>query len=88
MKFVQNLAMLATMLLASAGAYARGPVPIVDFENARVVTATGKPLTAEEVRKAVAVAAEGDGWSVDDAGPDKLRATLNRNGHVVTVDIA
>ncbi len=87
MKFAQNLAILATVLLAGSCAYARGPVPIVDFENVRIVTATGRHLTAEEVRKAVAVAAEADGWSVDGDGRDKLRATLNRNGHVVTVDI-
>lgn len=87
MKFVQNLAMLTAVLLASTGAYARGTVPIVDFENVRIVTATGKPLTAEEVSKAVAFAAEKMGWTVDVASPDKLRATLNLNGHTVTVDI-
>ena len=81
----------AVLLLMSAVSQAQGrtPVPIVDHENVTVVTASGKPLRADQVMQAIQKAASGNKWEILKAPEsNKLSATLRvRNKHTVVVGI-
>jgi hypothetical protein len=88
MKSSVALLVAASALLASSGAYARGGVPIVNFENVQVVTGTGKPVDADAVKKAITSAATSRGWTIEAVERDKLQATYNVNRHSIMVDIS
>jgi hypothetical protein len=88
MKIVQKLAVLIAILFASAGACARGTVPVVNFEDNQITTGSGKTLAAEEVRKLITAAAGAKRWTVTAAGREKMQATLNVRSHAVVVDVA
>jgi hypothetical protein len=64
------------------------PVPIQNVDNATVISAAGKPLSADQVREAIVRAGVGLGWIVKEAGPGKLVGTLVLRTHTAVVDIA
>jgi hypothetical protein len=72
----------ATLVLAACM-----PMPIYNVSDAPVTTPTGKAPTATQVRAAIITAGTSLGWSVKDAGPGKLEATLHLRTHTAVVDI-
>lgn len=89
MKLLKIL-MFALALLACAPAMARTPVPVVDFPDQPVSTASGKALAADQVVQAVRSAAVARKWVVTAAADGKLTASLSWNGnkHSISVLIA
>ena len=83
----QSLALL--MSLVSLGAMGREVVPVVDYTNIPVSTASGKPLTAEQVRDVIVSAGQSNKWEIARRpGQDLLTATLEVRGkHTVVVTI-
>jgi hypothetical protein len=77
-------AALAAALLTACAV----PVPIQNVNNAAVISAAGKPLSADQVREAIIRAGVGLGWIVKEAGPGKLVGTLVLRTHTAVVDIA
>jgi hypothetical protein len=75
---------LATAILAACAV----PAPIQNIDNATVVSAAGKPLSADQVREAIVRAGVGLGWIIKDAGRGKLVGTLILRTHTAVVDIA
>ena len=63
------------------------PVPIQNVDNATVVSAAGKPLSANKVREVIVGAGAGLGWVIQDAGPGKLVGTIALRTHLAVVDI-
>jgi len=55
--------------------------------EAPVATASGKAMTAAQVRSAIMAAGAALGWQMADAGPGKLVGTLNLRTHQAVVDI-
>lgn len=87
---ILHLTLAALLSLGALQAQAqRLPVPIVNHENVVVAAASGKQLTAADVRKAILVAAEATGrkWSVAEAGPGRLIATYHVRTHTVSAEI-
>ena len=66
----------------------RALVPIVDYKDVTVGTTSGKPVTAEQVRDAIAAAGKRLNWDMALAANSGLVGTLVvNNKHTVSVDI-
>ena len=76
-------AVLAAALLTACAV----PVPIQNVDNATVISAAGKALSADQVRDAIVRAGTGLAWIIKDAGPGKLVGTLVLRTHTAVVDI-
>ena len=74
-------AVLAVAVVACA------TVPIMNVDNAPVLTAAGKQPTAEQVRMAIMRAGAALGWQMKEEGPNKLVGTLMLRNHTAVVDI-
>jgi hypothetical protein len=87
---ILRLFLVAVLSLASLQAMAqRQPVPIINHENIPVQAASGKQLTAEQVKKAIMTASAPRDWTISEAGPGKLVGTLHVRGkHTIVVEIA
>jgi hypothetical protein len=81
--------LFACALAAGPAQAQRTPVPIVNHPNVAVVTSSGKPIQAEQVKQAIQEAARVKGWTLAYEPGDKILATLVvRNKHTVMVEIA
>jgi len=61
--------------------------PILNIQDAPVVSQAGKPLNADQVRAAIQRACAALGWTVKDAGPGKLNATIVLRSHSAEIEI-
>jgi len=61
--------------------------PIMNVDNTAVASASGKPLTQDEVRGAIVRAGAALGWQMKDEGPNKLIGTLMLRSHTAVVEI-
>jgi hypothetical protein len=76
------------LVAVAVPAFARSPVPIVDFKDQAIVLAGGKTSTAAQVRDAIIQAAASLGWTLAPEGESKFVATLVvRNKHTVVTDV-
>lgn len=81
---------LVILGLVAPAAYARGSVPIVNHENVIVATASGRTLTADEVKAAITAAGAGTKytWTFSSGEPGTLIAsTLVRGKHTAVVTV-
>jgi hypothetical protein len=62
-------------------------VPIYNVSDVPATTASGKALTANQVRQGIISAGSALGWRMVDAGPGRLEGTLNLRTHAAVVDI-
>jgi hypothetical protein len=76
--------LLGCFALASCATTA---VPIHQVRDAAVITASGKPVSAAQVRQAIITAGTSLGWRIADAGPSRLEGTLSLRAHTAVVDI-
>jgi hypothetical protein len=61
--------------------------PILNIVDAPVTSATGQPLTQEQVKGAIVRAGAALGWQMKVSGPGLLTATLILRKHTAIVDI-
>ena len=61
--------------------------PILNVADAPVTSASGKPLTNDQVKSAIIRAGAGLGWIMKEAGPGKLTANLAVRKHTAEVEI-
>ena len=67
----------------------RALVPIVDYKDVTVATSSGKPVTSEQVREAIAAAGKRLTWDMAFAANNGLVGTLVvNNKHTVSVSIS
>jgi hypothetical protein len=87
MKFLTKTLFICTAIFAFS-ANARTPVPVINYENVTIATASGKSLQIEQVKQAISSAAASKGWTVAYSTDGSLLATLVvRNKHTVVVKI-
>jgi hypothetical protein len=84
MRFVSTIAVLLAAVIISACATT---APIMNVNDAAVSSASGKALTADQVRSAIVRAGAALGWLMKDDGPGKLTGTLMLRTHTAVVDI-
>ena len=88
MNFLKHAFLIIAAVL-SLNAYAREPVPIINYDNIPVATASGKPLAVEQVKQAILVAAATKNWSVEPQADDHLLAMFSKQGkHTISVAIS
>lgn len=89
MTLKQTLLALTLLLTFSFQTIARESVPIIEHNNIPVITGSGKALSAEQVRSAIASAAASNQWEISkDSTGDVIVATLFVRGkHTVVVAI-
>ena len=83
-------AVAATTLLAASLAAQAACMrcdPIFNVTDAPVTSASGKPLTNDQVKQALIRAGAGLGWIMKEAGPGKLTANLAVRKHTAQVEI-
>ena len=74
-----------TLLSAACGA---NLAPVLNVENAPVVTATGEtPATKAFVRDAIIRALSSRGWQLEQETPDGITASVSSGGHSATAQI-
>ena len=83
----KTYAALAAACLVAALAGCARTGPIYNVNDAPVASASGKAMTAAQVRSAIVTAGNALGWQIVDAGPGKLVGTLNLRDHQAVVDI-
>jgi hypothetical protein len=77
------IAVLAMAILVAAC----GTVPIQNVANNPVSSASGKPLSTEDVRGAIVRAGAALGWEMKDESPGHLSAKLMLRTHEAVIDI-
>ncbi|APV50465.1 hypothetical protein BWI17_12640 [Betaproteobacteria bacterium GR16-43] len=73
--------------LAVIGLVACTTAPIYNVQSAPVSTASGKAVTATQVRGAIVAAGSNLGWVMSDARPGVLAGKLALRSHVAEVEI-
>lgn len=87
-RFLPILMALVLTGLLPVQAYARNTVPVENIERVAIHPASGKTLTATEVKQAIATAAAKNDWVVNAATDGKTEATLEvRSKHTVKIEI-
>ncbi len=82
------LLMLGLSLAAATAQAQRLPVPVMNFENIPVSLSTDKPLSAEQVQRALVAGGANAGWEVVPKGEGRLEATYRKGDkHAVVVAI-
>ena len=85
---IASLAITASAVLAPTAHAARPAVPIVPHDNVPIVSGSGKTLSLDEIRGAIARGAAVHDWTVSPVHPGELVASLNvRNKHFASVTI-
>jgi hypothetical protein len=85
---IASLAIMASATLVPTAHAARPAVPIVPHDNVPIVSGSGKTLSLDEVRGAIARGAAVHDWTVSTVHPGELVASLNvRNKHFASVTI-
>ena len=87
MRTVHTLLFLLAALLAASSAHAARTAPIVNYEDVLVASGNGKPLSAEQVRKAVITGASRSRWAASAQPGNTVRVTYNRGGHIAVADV-
>lgn len=77
---------LAVLLVAAAVAGCN-TVPILNVNQAPVVSAAGKPLSQAQVRVAIVGVGSALGWQMKDAGPNMVVGTIQLRKHIAVVEI-
>ena len=82
------LPLLALVFLALSGAaQARDSVPVVNYENVQLVSASGKPVSADAATQAIRAAAAAKNWTVSSSDKALSATLVVRSKHTVTVNI-
>jgi hypothetical protein len=82
MKIRHVLPFLAMLALAACTSQ-----PIRNVSDTPVVTGTGKPATADQVRAAIVRAGNTLGWQMTPTNPGLVTGRLALRGHIAVVDV-
>ena len=63
-------------------------VSVTSWDNVPAMTGSGKPASAEEIKRAFMVGGTRRGWTFTDAGPGKLTCTLVVRRHTLVMNLA
>jgi hypothetical protein len=81
---IQTLLAALVMVIAVAGC---STAPIMNVDDSVVSSASGKPLSSEQVRGAIVRAGSALGWQMKDEGPGMLVGTIQLRTHTAVVAI-
>jgi hypothetical protein len=78
---------LAVLFSAVAPGTALAAVEIVEWKDVAAVTSSGKPASAEDIKKAFMVGGAHRGWVFSDSGPGKMTGKLVVRTHTLVMDL-
>jgi len=81
------LLVLTFLFPALAPVPALAAVDLIEWNNVAAITSSGKPATAEEIKRAFMVGGARRGWTFTDAGPDKMICTVVIRTHTLVMDL-
>ena len=89
MRVLLNLVTAGTFLAAATASQAGcfRCDPIFNVNDAPVASATGKPLTDEQVKAAIIRAGAALGWQMREVGPGKLAGSISLRKHQADIEI-
>lgn len=85
-----KMVLFLVVFAVSGAVFARAPEPVINLVDQPVATASGKALTAQEVKQLITKVATDKRWVVTPTQNGTLVASLNwnRNKHTIAVEIA
>ena len=78
---------LALALAAWVPTTALAAVDLIEWKDVAAVTGSGKPATAEEIKRAFMVGGARRGWTFTEAGPDKMIFTVLVRTHTLVMEL-
>jgi hypothetical protein len=85
---IRNWVMMFVLAFAViAPAPALAAADLIEWNNVTAVTGSGKPATAEEIKRAFTVGGARRGWTFTDAGPDKMILKLDVRTHTLMMEL-
>jgi hypothetical protein len=78
---------LAVLFSAVAPGTALAAVELVEWKDVAAVTSSGKPASAEDIKKAFMVGGAHRGWVFSDSGPGKMTGKLVVRTHTLVMDL-
>ena len=87
-KVLRNLSFLVAASLAAPGVHAARAAPIQNYENLPAASTSGKPLTADQVKKAIISGAATRQWVASLQPGNIVRLTYTARDHSAVVDVA
>jgi hypothetical protein len=88
LKWLHRGLLVAALFFAMAlPGVAAAAADLVDWQNVSAVTGSGKPATAEEIKRAFMVGGARRGWNCVDNGPDKMVCTVVVRTHTLVMDL-
>ena len=84
-----RLALISALCIGASAAQAGcwRCAPIQDIKDAVILSAAGKPLTADQVRDSIVRAGAALGWKIRETAPGLLAGTLVLREHTAQVEI-
>jgi hypothetical protein len=79
---------LAVLLAAAAPRTALADVDVVEWKDVAAITSSGKPASAEDIKKAFMVGGARRGWVFSDSGPGRMTGKLVVRTHTLVMDLA
>ena len=78
---------LAMLFAAAAPGTALAAVDVVEWKDVAAITSSGKPASAEDIKKAFMVGGARRGWVFSDTGPGKMTGKLVVRTHTLVMDL-
>lgn len=85
---VSGWMLLAAVLSFSAVPGTAGAAELVEWKDVVAVTGSGKPATADEIRRAFMVGGARRGWTFSESGPGRYTGRLMVRTHTLVMDLA
>lgn len=80
--------LVSAFAVAAALPIGAAAADLIEWQNVNALTGSGKPATAEEIKRAFLVGGARRGWSCVDDGPAKLACTLVVRTHTLVMNLA
>ncbi len=85
---IRNWALaLAVLFSALTPSIALAAVDVVEWKDVAAITSSGKPASAEDIKKAFMVGGARRGWVFSDSGPGKMTGKLVVRTHTLVMDL-
>ena len=84
----RSLVVVLGVFAIATAAYAGRTAPLVEYENVLVQSLDGKPLTLEQVKKAVVQGGASKQWIASQLEGNRIQFTHTRGGHTAVVEVA
>jgi hypothetical protein len=87
LRWVRAVLILAAVSFAAGAPGAARAAELIEWKDVAAVTGSGKPATAEEIRRAFLVGGARRGWTFTPDAPDKMTGRLVVRSHTLVMNL-